>query len=114
MSTRRGFTLIELLVALVLIQVGLLALAGTRALVVRAAESGRARALATQVGVDRLETLSARTCIVGSGTAFDAHDIRERWVVSRLGNGTREIADSVTFVVGGAEHSFVLRTRTLC
>jgi Tfp pilus assembly protein PilV len=113
-SPPRGFTLIELLVALVLVECGLLAVAGTAAAIVRAAESGRARAAAVRAGTDRLETLGAGPCVAAAGSATGDRGIREEWVVEVLPNGTRDIRDSVVFLAGGLPHAVALRTRAPC
>lgn len=66
-STRRGFTLAELIVALVLLTVGLLALAGTSAfLTYEHAATGRAERAAA-IGQSRLEILRFGSCADAQG-----------------------------------------------
>lgn len=110
---RLGFSLIELLVALIIIQVGLLALAGTTLVLVRRRTEHRARVAAIRAASNRLEWLGAGPCQSTTGSAHPAAQVLERWSVQLGANGTRELTDSVTF--GPADvRAVVLRTRLPC
>ena len=83
-----GFTVIEVLVAVMVISVGLLALAGSSSAVARMLAGGRQTTLAVQAGQRRLEELrrQARTAapacpLAGSGAATGSDGIDERWDV---------------------------------
>jgi Tfp pilus assembly protein PilV len=109
---RAGFSLVELLVALLVIDVGLLALAGTTLTLVRQRTELRERAAAVRAASARLEWLGAGPCRPAAGTASSA-TIVERWAAEPGANATRELSDSVSFGRGGA-HAVVLRTRLPC
>src|SRR5437667_12906633 len=96
MRVRPGFTLIELLVAIVLVDVGLLALVAGSAVVLREVADSRARTAAVAAATDRIESLAARSCIatVGGSTSRSA---REYWTVEAL-TGAREPRDSVLYL----------------
>jgi Tfp pilus assembly protein PilV len=112
-KSRTGFTLVELLVAVVLIQIGLLALVASGASLVRQTTTTRARFAAISTAANRLQQLGATTCATASGNASGV-GIAERWSATVQPNGTRELRDSVTFVAMGSTHSVVLRTRLTC
>ena len=81
---REGFTLAELIVALMLLTVGLLALAGTSAfLTYEYAASARAERAATLAG-SRLETLRLAGCVPSQG-AEAADGLTAVWSVIRAG-----------------------------
>src|SRR5438309_1473864 len=62
LTARSGFTLIELLIALVLLDVGLLALVGLGAALTRLANADRAGFLATTLASARVERLASTPC----------------------------------------------------
>jgi Tfp pilus assembly protein PilV len=111
---RGGFTLIELLVAVVLIEIGLLALVATGASLVRQTTTTRARFAAINVAANRLQLLGATMCATTSGTTNGPSGVIERWSADVQPNGTRELRDSVTFVAMGSTHAVALRTRLPC
>jgi prepilin-type N-terminal cleavage/methylation domain-containing protein len=113
-SVRRGFTLVELLVAVVLVDMGLLALVTGTAILVRRQNELRARSAAVRLAGNRLQLLAAGPCVVVSGSGTAAPGVSERWSAEATANHTRELRDSVTFSVRGAERSLVLRTRLTC
>ena len=110
---RRGFSLIELLVALVLVDVGLLALTGTTLAVVRQRAELRARDAAVRAASARLEWLGAGPCQPTSGSSAPRPLVVEHWDAQPGVNATRRLTDSVTFGPGDA-HAFVIRTRLPC
>jgi len=114
LQLRRGFTLIELLVAVVLIEIGLLALVATGASLVRQTTTTRARFAAINTASNRLQLLGATPCAATSGTSSGPPGVVERWSATIESNATREIRDSVTFVAMGSTHAVVLRSRLSC
>lgn len=111
---RSGFTLIETLVALVLLEVGMLALAATSAVAARdltfAHRSVRAQTLAR----NRVELLWASACSApGSGQASVA-GFAESWRVDTEGE-RRRITTSVDFAVpGGRQRQVVMDAAAIC
>jgi prepilin-type N-terminal cleavage/methylation domain-containing protein len=114
MKNRRGFTLVELLVAILLIDVGLLGLVAGSAIVVRRQNEIRLRGIATGAASNRVQQLVASGCHSAQGSAVVAPGINERWSVSGSGSATRDIDDSVSYVLAGVNRSVVLRTRVVC
>jgi prepilin-type N-terminal cleavage/methylation domain-containing protein len=114
LASRRGFTLVELLVAIVLVNVGLLALVGGSTAVVRRHTAIRARTAAVQTAALRLELMAATSCsaVVAGSTATSAGS--EVWASSVLPNGVRELVDSVVYLDGGLRATVALRTRISC
>lgn len=110
---RRGFSLIELLVAIIIVDVGVLALAATTLALVRQRTELRARAAAVRAASTRLEWLGAGPCQPTSGSSAPLALIVEHWDVQPGANATRELSDSLRFGSGNA-HTFVLRTRLPC
>src|SRR5215468_9923919 len=92
-----GFTLLEVLIALVLIAVGMLALVGSTAVLVRQTAEIRARSAAVRAAANRLQQLGIARCASASGGQTGAYGIHERWAVDVGSNGLRELRDSVTY-----------------
>ncbi len=106
-----GFSLLELLVAILLVDVAILGIVHTHAIVVRNRNEMRARSAAVIEAADRIERILASPCANGSGsTVLPAS--AEFWS-SQLDGQTREISDSVVFGAS-APHVVVLRTRFPC
>src|SRR5262245_46928094 len=100
-----GFTLLEVLIALVLIAVGMLALVGSTAVLVRQTAEIRARAAAVRAAVNRLQRLGAVTCAPAVGSQTGAYGIHERWTVEVRTEGVRDLSDSVTYATPSGERS---------
>ncbi len=108
---RAGFSLVELLVAIILVEVALLAVVQTTAVVVRRRNEAHARAGAVSAATARVEQVLASPCGAVAG-ASTAPAVIEAWS-SRLLAGSREVSDSVAFGLPSF-HTFVLRTRLPC
>lgn len=98
---RKGMTLVELLVAMILLGVGLLALAGLSLVLNAQARSARLQQVASMAVQSRIDSLSSIRCqaLAPSGTQSGiavANGITERWQVTD-GNDVKMIRDSVTF-----------------
>ena len=113
-SARPGFTLVEVLIAVMLIQLGLLALGAGCAVVVRQTTLLRARVTALELASNRVEALAAVGCTASFGTAVGPLGFRESWSASLVPVATRELQDSVSFTVQGEARAVVLRTRRPC
>ena len=113
---RKGFTLVETLVALLLFEIGMLAVAATGAMAARDLATARRTAAARDVARNRIETLRASACIavgVSQGSA-EAAGITEHWRVIAAG-ASREIIDSVVYTLpAGRRATLVLRGAALC
>jgi len=105
-----GFSLVEALVALVLVDVALLAIVHTHAVVVRRRNEMRARSAAIAAATTRVEQLLASPCTAASGVV-STRLLSEIWS-QRIDPHVREVADSVVF--GAPSHDVVLRTRLPC
>jgi len=114
MRSRRGFTLAEVLLAIVLIDVGLLALIGGSAVLVRQTNALRLRNAALRTATNRLQQLAAASCVATAGAAISADGIREVWTLVASNGGIADVRDSVTFSGGATTHVVVLQTRLPC
>lgn len=113
-ARRFGFTLAELLVALLLIDVGVLALVASGAAVVRELAAASARAVAVDAAQGRLERLASRTCPVDTSGAARIGPAMRDWWRATTRQGVRELADSVEWLERGRLRALVLRTRLPC
>jgi type IV pilus assembly protein PilV len=100
-----GFTLIEVMVAIVILSIGLLALAGATANVSKMVGYGKWATAASQVATRRLETIrqiansTNPTCTSGalvSGGPMAAGRMTESWNISGTG-GMRQVLITVTY-----------------
>jgi Tfp pilus assembly protein PilV len=106
-----GFSLLELLVAILLVDVAILGIVHTHAIVVRNRNDMRARSAAVTATTAKIEQILASPCTAGSGSSVLA-SAAEFWS-SSLDGQTREIRDSIVFGAS-ALHVVVLRTRFPC
>jgi len=106
-----GFTLLELVVAILLVDVAILAVLHTHAVVVRNRNEMRARSAAVDAATARVEQIIASPCVAAAGSTLIPSSA-EFWS-SSVDATTREISDSMVFGVS-ARHTFVLRTRSSC
>ena len=113
-TARRGFTLVEVLVAVLLLDIGLLALAAGSAALVRQTNLLRARTVALRLAEARLEMLGAHGCVVASGSASSPLGFSEDWSSQLIGGLALELSDSVTFTFHRQTRSIALRTRLPC
>jgi Tfp pilus assembly protein PilV len=114
LSSREGFTLVELLVAVLLIDVGVLAMVSGSAVLVRRENATRTRLAAARLAANRIERLTGGGCGATSGSAGREHGIVEYWSASTLGADQLDLADSVAFVIDGVDRHLVVRTRARC
>jgi Tfp pilus assembly protein PilV len=74
---------VELIVAIMILGVGVLALAGTAAMVSRQTGGGAQQTIAANVAASRFEELRGRACAqIVSGNAPPHRGMTERWVVT--------------------------------
>jgi prepilin-type N-terminal cleavage/methylation domain-containing protein len=121
----KGFTLAEVLVAITVLGLGLVALAGSSALVTRMVGRGQKATAAAQVAALRLEGLrlaaystSPKCTALANGTAASGAagvaGVSESWTVTTNGS-ERVIAETVTFRTrSGVSKSDVFTTVIEC
>jgi type II secretory pathway pseudopilin PulG len=110
-----GFTLIELLIALVLLDVGLLALVGIAASITRDANSSHGTAKALSAASARLERAASLECRgAAAGVARVSPGLTEWFTELPQPNETRIISDSVAMVTSRGVTTIVLRTGARC
>jgi Tfp pilus assembly protein PilV len=114
MRARAGFTVVEVLLAIILIDVGLLALVATSAVLVRETNALRMRNAAYRAARNRLEQLGGATCQPATGVATSVGGISEEWTVTIPAPRVLDVRDSVTYTVGTTARSVVLRTSLPC
>lgn len=118
-----GFTLVEVLIAVMMLGVGVVAMAGSSAAVTRMISRGQMATRASQVASQRLEALRLLAystdprCTSGQfagGTATNPIGVKEKWVIVASGS-SRTITDSVTYNTGrGRTHTDALTTVIEC
>ena len=121
-AKQSGFTLIEVMAAVVILSVGLLALAGSTANVSRMVGYGKWATVASQVATRRLENIRqvaystdpacTSSALVG-GTATFGSGVSETWSVSGSGN-TRQILVAVTYARAGRSATDTVSTLLRC
>ena len=112
---RRAFTLLELLIALVLLDVGLLALVATSAAVARHLSGARAASRALDIASTRIERTLATPCRgPAGGVETPAPDVVEWWTDAPGPNGTRAISDSVVLTTPRGLRIIALHTAGRC
>lgn len=110
--SRRGFALPELIVAMVILTVGILALASTAAGVMKQMRSGNQRALAAVVAQSRLERMRSLQCGNLSTSSATTRGLQENWTIGAMTAGGRAIAvkESVTYVPAAGKKSTLVIT----
>ena len=119
---RQGFTLIEVLVAILLLGVGVLALASTSAEVTRMIGRGKIETRAAQAASSRMEKLRL-AADAGSPRCFDpafasggpvlSGGMTESWLVPPAGK-VRQVRVTVTYLTLRGPRQAVLETALTC
>jgi Tfp pilus assembly protein PilV len=105
---RGGFTLVEVVVALLLFELGMLALTGVAAVAARDLASANRTARAHALARNRVEMLRSARCPPPASGSTSASGTTERWRVTAEKN-TRRIADSVEFTLPSGRVRRVIR-----
>ena len=108
-----GFTIVEVLVAMLVLAVGVLALAGTTAVTVRRmSQSGRLAAAAT-VARRRAESSFAGSCSAVTSGSERLFNVSSEWSAS-VGPTAADITQSVTFAAPQGNHRDSFLTSAPC
>jgi type IV pilus modification protein PilV len=112
-SRRLGFTLVEVIVAMTLLSVGILALAGLSATVMRNLNGAAQQTIAATLGQSRLEQLRSFNCATLSNGSATRRGMSEIWKVSA---GTRSVTAFVTvsYFDGRGKRQHTYRTIIPC
>ena len=101
-SDRGGFTIIEVIVAILILSIGVLALAGTAAVVTKQMASGTRQTVASTIAQARFDSLASVQCAnlaAGGATTTGTNtrrngQVTETWTVTD-GNDVKNIVDKV-------------------
>ena len=99
-TNRRGFTLIEVIAAIILLTIGLLAVAGLGVVAAKTTRRGSTQTLAAAIAQSRFDSLSSLPCytLATSGATSGTSTTRgvvERWRVVD-GRNVKRLTDSLT------------------
>jgi prepilin-type N-terminal cleavage/methylation domain-containing protein len=117
-----GFTLVEVLVAMMILSVGVMALAGSLAMVTRMIGRGKVETQVAQAASRRVETLrlaaysTVPRCTAGTfvtGGPVTANGFTESWTVPPAGK-VRSVLVSVTYRTARGPRTASLQTRIEC
>lgn len=95
---RDGFTLAEVVIAMVILSVGLLALASGSMGVMRQMRAGNQAAIAAMVAQSRMEKMRSRSCSSISTGTTTTSGMSEKWTVTSLSSRVSAVAETVTYV----------------
>lgn len=110
---RRGFTVIELVVTIVVLTVGLLAMAANSAVIGRQMRGARVMNEAAATAQARFEVLRASPCAALSGGSATVGQVSEVWTTA---NATRVVivTDTVKFTTRYGQQAYAYRTSIPC
>lgn len=117
-----GFTLVEVLVAIVVLSVGVMALAGSTAMVTRMIGRGKVETRVAQAASGRIEALrlaansTSPRCTAGtfaSGGLVTANGLTESWSVPVVGK-VRSVQVNITYRTVAGPRTANLQTRIEC
>ena len=113
LGKRRGFTLVELVVTMVVLTVGLLAMAANSAVIGRQMRGARVMAEAASIAQARFEVLRAGRCTALTGGNATKGEVREVWTVA---NATRTVVvtDTVKYFTRYGQQTYAYRTSIPC
>jgi Tfp pilus assembly protein PilV len=111
---RTGITIIEVLVALVLLSIGILAVAGTSALSLRQVTAARLERDAIMRATNRAALLSAHGCDQPSSGAEEVASMRESWQLSPVSPGAATLDIRVDWSDRSRPRFIALASAVLC
>lgn len=117
---RSGFTIVEVLVAVMILGIGVVALAGSSAMVTRMIGRGKVDTRAAQLATQRVEALrmqaystTPRCTALANGGPVASGNVSVSWTVTANGSG-RTIAVSATYATVRGQRTEVLTTYIEC
>ena len=115
-GSRQGTSIVEVLVALVLLAIGLLGVAGSGAIAMRASSAATRERRAAQRAGDRLAALREQGCASArSGVLADsAAALVDRWTVGAVANGAALVDAEVRWRAPAGPRVLLLRGGILC
>lgn len=113
-GARAGFTLVELIVAMLLLTIGLLALAGVGGVVLKQMSSGSYQTVATSIAQSRFEQLEGDACAAIIGGTATVRGMSEKWTVAPLGLRAKTVYDTVTVVAASGTKTIGIHTVVSC
>ena len=115
-QARSGLSVVEVLVALMLVTVGLLAMAGSTALALRTSSDALRRRQASQRIASRMAQLSATGCALARAGAIVDPQLNgiERWTVAPTANGFAEVTDSVDWLTPNGRRTLAIVSAIPC
>lgn len=110
---RRGFTVVELVVTIVVLTVGLLAMAANSAVIGRQMRGARVMAEAANTAQARFEVLRSRPCNALTGGTATVGEVTEVWTAT---NATRTVVvtDTVKYTTRNGLQVHAYRTSIPC
>lgn len=112
-ASRSGFTIVEVLVAILILSVGMLALVGSAAVVVRQTGTAARQTQAAAYAQSRFERLRASPCASLTGGADTVRGIVTAWAVTPVTRGN-DITVTVSWPVAGEMRSRQYRSIIAC
>lgn len=97
-ARRDGFTLAEVILAIVILSVGLLALASGSMGVIRQMRAGNQAAVAAMVAQSRIEKMRSKTCTGLSTGSATTNGLSEKWTVTSINAKLSAVAETVSYV----------------
>ena len=102
---RDGFTVIEVIIAIVILSVGIIALASTAGLVTRMVAQGQRYSEAAQLANRRFELLRAESCTTLAAGSTTSGQFTETWTIATVGTGGRRFTVVVVSPTGTGFHT---------
>ncbi|CAN5919470.1 hypothetical protein BH11GEM1_BH11GEM1_36100 [soil metagenome] len=113
---RPGFSVVEVMVALIVVSVGLLAIAGSTALTLRTSLDATRRHAAAEQAASRVARLTAGGCDRAAGGRAASADgqMTEQWSVGARVNGFLVVSDTVRWTSARGARTFSLASAIAC
>ena len=110
---KKGFTLIEILIAIVILSVGLLALAGTAAVIMTTLTSTQSRTIAAAVADSRFDRIGSTACASRASGSSVTRGVSESWMLTRLARAD-DVTVSVTFLTNHQRRTETFKSYIPC
>jgi len=114
-TDQRGFTIVEVIIAIIILSVGLLALASSAAVATRMIAQGQRYSEASAMASERFELLRSVPCDSLANGSATADQFTVAWRVTATASGRAMLADvAVTSPTGRSNRTDSFRTVILC